>query len=45
MVSAGLVLASRGTSWEIALGYGVFVGLLGIAAMERAALRVRKSLV
>jgi MFS family permease len=34
MVSAGLVLASRGTSWEIALGYGVFVGLLGIAAMN-----------
>jgi MFS family permease len=34
MVSAGLVLASRGTSWEIALGYGVFVGLLGIAAIN-----------
>jgi MFS family permease len=34
MVSAGLVLASRGTSWEIVVGYGVFVGLLGIAAMN-----------
>lgn len=34
MVSVGLVLASRGRSWEISVGYGVFVGLLGIAAMN-----------
>lgn len=34
MVSAGLVLASRGTAWEITVGYGLFVGLLGIAAMN-----------
>lgn len=34
MVSAGLVLASKGTAWEITVGYGLFVGLLGIAAMN-----------
>ena len=34
MVSVGLVLASRGRSWEISVGYGVFIGLLGIAAMN-----------
>jgi MFS family permease len=34
MVSAGLALASRGAIWQIYVGYGVLVGLLGIAGMN-----------
>ena len=33
MVGAGLVLASGGTDWQLLLGYGLFVGLLGNGAL------------
>lgn len=33
MVAAGLLLASGGTAWQLLLGYGIFVGLLGNGAL------------
>jgi len=33
MVCAGLILASGGTAWQLLLGYGVLVGLLGNGAL------------
>jgi MFS family permease len=34
MICAGLNLASRGAIWQVYVGYGVLIGLLGIAGMN-----------